>query len=195
MDDNLERVQQLARDAAEGSREAFGELVKLYSARILAFCRSRSREAADDLAQEVFVTAYRRFGSFNPERPFGPWLFTVARNVAIDLSRRRTLPVAAGEHEAVDRRSPAERASAVDAERRVWQMARATLSVRQLEVLRLRAGAGLSVAETAAAAGLSHTAVKVILFRARKALIEAGADLPLREGVSSTAPAVGRGCL
>ncbi len=195
MHDTDERVPQLAREASEGSREAFGALVRIYGARMLAFCRSRSREAADDLAQEVFVTAYRRFASFNPDRPFGPWLFTVARNVAIDRSRRRSLPLAQGESVAVDCCSPAERASTADAERRVWKIARETLSARQLEVLRLRAGDGLSVAEAAAAAGLSQTSVKVILFRARKALIAAGADLPLREGVSNTAPAVERGFL
>ena len=195
MADDKDREAQLAREAAAGSVEAFDGLVRIFGARIMAFCRSRSAFAAEDLAQEVFVTAYRRLSGYNPARPFGPWLFSVARSVSIDVARRRTLPASGEEVEQVDNRTPAEQASSSDAERAVWKIARKTLSRRQLEVLRLRAATGLSVEETAAATGLSKTAVKVILFRARKALVAAGADQPLREGLAAGTPAVERGYL
>jgi RNA polymerase sigma-70 factor (ECF subfamily) len=189
-----DRTQRFAQEASAGSIEAFDELVRIFSARILSFCRSKSAGAAEDLAQEVFVTAFRRLRSYDPARPFGPWLFAVARRVAIDVSRRRSLPGADDEVEPADNRTPAEAASVADAEFAVWKVARSTLPARQLQVLKLRAGAGLSIAETAAAVGLSQTHVKVLLFRARRTLIAAGADQPLREGISA-APAVERGYL
>ena len=188
MSDN---VQQLAQEASAGSIRAFDELVRIFSARILAFSRSKSAYASADLAQEIFITAFRRLKSYNSSRPFGPWLFAVARSVAIDVSRRRTLP-SAGEDcvDQVDNQSPADRLCASDAENAVWRIARSTLTPRQLQVLEMRAGAGLSVAETAAALGITQAAVKVILFRARRSLVAVGADQPLREGLAATASAV-----
>jgi len=189
-----EHVQQLAREASAGSIKAFDELVSIFSARIFAFCRSKSANSAGDLAQEIFVTAFRRLNGYNCSRPFGPWLFSVARSVAIDVSRRRILPCAEDGSEPVYNKTPADEVSSIDAERAVWNIARNTLTERQLQVLEMRAGAGLSIAETAAATGLTQAAVKVILFRARRALILAGADQPLRQGLSTaSSTAVERG--
>ena len=189
-------VQHLAREASAGSTRAFDELVRIFSARILAYCRSKSAYAAGDLAQEVFVTAFRRLKSYNASRPFGPWIFAVARSVAIDVSRRRSLPRAEEGIEPVENVTPADEVSSSDAEKAVWKIARKTLTERQLQVLELRAGAGLSVAETAAATGLTQASVKVILFRARRTLLAAGADQPLREGLSTAASTVvERGCI
>lgn len=192
-----DEVQQLAQDASAGSVKAFDELVRIFSVRILAFCRSKSAYASADLAQEVFITAFRRLSSYNPSRPFGPWLFAVARSVAIDVSRRRSLPSTKGDGvEPVDNESPADKLCASDAAAAVWKVSRETLTVRQFQVLEMRAGAGLSVAETATALGLTRSAVKVILFRARRALVAVGADRPLREGLATTATAaVERGYL
>jgi RNA polymerase sigma-70 factor (ECF subfamily) len=176
-----ERVQQFSREAAAGSLQAFDELVRLYSGRIMTFCRGKSARGAEDLAQEVFVTAYRRLKSYNPSRPFGPWLFAVARRVAIDVSRRRVLITSDKTCDAPGSTpSPAEALSALDAENEVWMIARRTLTERQFQALELKAGAGLSIAETAAAMGLTQSHVKVLLFRARKSLIAVNADAPLR---------------
>jgi len=176
-----ERAQKFAREAAAGSLQAFDELVRLYSARVMTFCRGKSMHGAEDLAQEVFITAYRRLKSYNPSRPFGPWLFTVARRVAIDVSRRRVLITTDQACDAAGSSlSPAEVLTAQDAENNVWLIARKSLPQRQLQALELKAGAGLSIAETAAAMGLTQSHVKVLLFRARKALVAANADAPLR---------------
>jgi len=192
---DADRVQRLALQASQGSSDAYGELVRCYSGRILAFCRGKAPGQAEDLAQEIFVTAYRRFGTYDPSRPFGAWLFAVARSVAIDLSRRRVLPTVEAELDAVDNMTPAEELSISDAEELFWRMACTILTSRQLEVLRLRTCAGLSVEETAAATDLSKAAVKIILFRARKALIASGADLPLRESSGGITPVAKKGYL
>ena len=176
-----ERAQQFACEAAAGSVQAFNELVRLYSARIMIFARGKSAHGAEDLAQEIFVTSFRRLKSYKPSRPFGPWLFAVARRVAIDVSRRRVLITSDKISDiAGSTLSPAEEVSVRDAENEIWLSARRVLSERQFQVLELKAGAGLSVAETAAAMGLTQSYVKVLLFRARKALIAVSADAPLR---------------
>lgn len=43
--------------------------------------------AVDDVIQEVFLAAYRRFDTYDPRRPFKPWLFGIALNV-VRMARR-----------------------------------------------------------------------------------------------------------
>ncbi len=180
-----------ARAAADGSTDAFGELVRRHGGRIFAYCQRRARDpaAAEDLAQQVFLAAFRRIGGYDPTRPFLPWLYTVARCVAIDESRRaRRMPWPVDvPDERVDAATPSDTMSAREAEQGLWARARRTLSTRQFEALELRVRADLDIAAIAAAMGLTPTHVKVLLFRARRALIEAGADAELRESVAGRA--------
>lgn len=184
----MDPIQQYAQEAAAGSLEAFDQLVRHFSRPMLTFCRSKSPGAVEDLAQEVFVTAFRRLGSYDSTRPFGPWLFAVARRVAIDASRRRKPVEPHGLIEEVaDTASPAEDAAVADSENAIWNVARQSLPQLQFNALELRAAAGLTVAETASAMGLTQTYVKVLLFRARRTLVALGADVPLREGAAAAA--------
>src|SRR5262249_54367039 len=50
---------------------------------------SRDRELARDLAQETFLRVYERLDQFDPSRRFGPWLFRIGVNLALDYMRRR----------------------------------------------------------------------------------------------------------
>ena len=58
-----------------------------------------SRDAADDVFQETFIQIHRSAASFDPDRVFRPWLFTIAANKARDhlrkQARRRTLDLSA----------------------------------------------------------------------------------------------------
>jgi RNA polymerase sigma-70 factor, ECF subfamily len=47
--------------------------------------------AAEDIAQEAFVSAVRRLDGFDRRRPFGPWLHRIVVNRAIDWTRARAL--------------------------------------------------------------------------------------------------------
>src|SRR5215218_5280153 len=47
--------------------------------------------AAEDIAQEAFLSAIRALDSFDRRRPFGPWLHRIAVNRAIDFARSRSL--------------------------------------------------------------------------------------------------------
>src|SRR5947207_8762407 len=53
--------------------------------------------AAEDIAQEAFVSAVRALDSFDRRRPFGPWLHRIVVNRAIDWTRARSLRREVGE--------------------------------------------------------------------------------------------------
>ena len=88
---NGPRDEALAARAAAGDRAAFDALVARYGARVHGLAlRTLGRPAdAEDLAQEVFLKAYRHLHRYDPERPFAPWLYRLAANLA--LSRARSL--------------------------------------------------------------------------------------------------------
>jgi RNA polymerase sigma-70 factor (ECF subfamily) len=57
---------------------------------------------AEDAAQETFLRAWRAASSYDPNRPLGPWLFTIARRTAIDVLRREARPTQGGHVEEQD---------------------------------------------------------------------------------------------
>ena len=81
----------LVEAALAGSPEAFGALVDRYRAPVvrLAYRLTRDADEAKDIAQDVFLRAFRRLDDFRPERPFARWLFVIARNASLDAIRRR----------------------------------------------------------------------------------------------------------
>ncbi|MGE0708373.1 MAG: sigma-70 family RNA polymerase sigma factor [Planctomycetota bacterium] len=81
----------LVTQAQEGSREAFGALVERYQERVLnlVYRRLDDRELALDVAQEVFIKAYRGLSRFRADSKFYTWLFRIACNEATSAHRRR----------------------------------------------------------------------------------------------------------
>ena len=73
---------QLVRLAQEGSPAAFEELVAKYQSKVFSMALSftRNREAADDLAQEVFLKAYLALPRFHGKSEFGTWLYRISIN-------------------------------------------------------------------------------------------------------------------
>jgi RNA polymerase sigma-70 factor (ECF subfamily) len=78
-----------------GDRQAFAALVERHQARILALLERLTgcREQARDLAQETFVSAYRKLATFEQRSAFATWLYRIACNHAAAAGRRRR-PVA-----------------------------------------------------------------------------------------------------
>ncbi len=87
----------------DGDRTAFAELVTRHERRIYGLCLRvlGNREDAEDAAQETFIAALRRAGTFRREAAFSTWLFRIAVNAATDQGRRRgrarTVPLEAEE--------------------------------------------------------------------------------------------------
>lgn len=91
---------QLVTDAAKGDLASFEQLVGIHESGIRAFFRVRLFDwsAADDLAQDVFVTAFQRIATFRGESTFGAWIRGIAANHLRNYVRkRRDEPVGGGE--------------------------------------------------------------------------------------------------
>ncbi|HSA95198.1 MAG TPA: sigma-70 family RNA polymerase sigma factor [Acidobacteriota bacterium] len=82
---------QLVRLAQEGSPEAFEELVRKFQPKVFSMALSftRNREAADDLAQEVFLKAYLALPRFHGRSEFGTWLYRISVNHIKDYLRKK----------------------------------------------------------------------------------------------------------
>lgn len=83
--------QELVRLAQGGDLDAFGELVERNRRAVFraALAAVGSPAEADDVAQEAFITAYRKLGSFRGESQFRTWLLSITWRKAID--RRSSL--------------------------------------------------------------------------------------------------------
>lgn len=106
-----QEVARLVTAAKAGDKKAFGRLVEAYQDRIYGYLSRMlsDPDEAEDVAQEVFLRAYRSLGKFRGASSFHTWLYRIASNLAIDVARRRKrqdgavysldAPVEAGENE------------------------------------------------------------------------------------------------
>jgi RNA polymerase sigma-70 factor (ECF subfamily) len=74
--------------AAQGDTAAFERLYRAHLPRVYSLAaRMAGRDAADELAQDVFVRAWQKLGSFRGEASFATWLHRLAVNVIIERYR------------------------------------------------------------------------------------------------------------
>ena len=135
-----------------------------------AFYRRRVRNAAEDvedLVQETLIAIHTRRGTYDPERPFGVWLFAIARYKMIDHFRRRRQNCAIEDVEDLLVSEGFENASLsrMDVDRLLD-----TLPRKQADAIRDTRLAGLSITEAANSAGIGESDVKVSVHRGLKAL-------------------------
>jgi RNA polymerase sigma-70 factor (ECF subfamily) len=73
--------------------ELLDELIELYQHRLMRYLLflTGKREVAEDLFQETWMRVLLRGAQYNGKARFDTWLFTIARNLVIDLSRKRTM--------------------------------------------------------------------------------------------------------
>ena len=92
----------LSRRAAGGDHAAFAMLVEKHEAPLRSFlARAIGRDAADDIAQEAFIKAWRAAGQFDGRSRYSTWLTRIAWRCRIDALRRQR-PVTAEEHELIE---------------------------------------------------------------------------------------------
>jgi RNA polymerase sigma-70 factor (ECF subfamily) len=100
----------LARAAQTGSTDALERLFRRHWPRChrAAYLIVHDAAAAEDIAQEAFLSAVRALDRFDRRRPFAPWLHRIVVNRAIDWARARALrrEVAAQEHVAAEQADP-----------------------------------------------------------------------------------------
>ena len=79
--------------AKAGDKNAFSDLVRIYLKRAYraAYVWLRDIEEATDLCQEAFFRAYRSISSFDQDRPFYPWVYTILKNLYVNKVRHESL--------------------------------------------------------------------------------------------------------
>lgn len=94
-----------------GEREAFTALMQRYGNELLHFLQRflGSRAAADDVFQETFLQVHLSADTFDTERRFKPWLFTIAANKARDYYRKQNRNAAASLSASIDSKGEGER--------------------------------------------------------------------------------------
>jgi RNA polymerase sigma-70 factor (ECF subfamily) len=85
--------EQLVERALAGSEEGFRGLVERYQRAVynLLVRTVRNPSVAEELAQETFLRAFSHLRTYDPAFKFGSWLLRIARNLAIDAYRRRSI--------------------------------------------------------------------------------------------------------
>ena len=186
MTDEIERVHR----ARQGDREAFGDLVRLYQARLRAYVARYVPRPDDvfDIVQDAFLDALEHLDRFDPSREFGPWLRTICRNRM--LNHFRSCRTARGAAAAlVDRaleesRGPMEDDLEATGERlKALQRCMSRLEPAQRELLDLRYRRGVPLAEAARRLGRSAAALAMALLRVRAALQKC-----MERGMEATGP-------
>jgi RNA polymerase sigma-70 factor, ECF subfamily len=159
--------------ATRGDPSAFDALVRrhLPGALVAAERLLGDRADAEDLVQDAFLRALDRLPLLDPGRPFGPWFFTLLRNLGINQLRARR--VRHTEPELLDATSPdarpdeeMERAEV----RERFDAALAALTPRQREIVMLFEVEGWKGAEIAEHLGLTPENVRWHLHQAKKSL-------------------------
>ena len=179
----LEDVQ-IVRQVLRGKREAFTLLVERYQKPIFNYIYRYygNYEHAQELTQETFLRCYQFLKSYDPERKFSTWLYTVAKNLCIDeLKKQRSAHEVPLEDvlPAVDARDAA---GATDNNQQM-ECIRNEENFKLLEalqelpavartVLLLHYFQGLSYQEIGETLGLPVSTVKIRIFRAKKILLE-----------------------
>ncbi len=176
--------------ARAGAEDAYFELVRRYQRPLFGLVARMVRDAAlaEDLAQEIFVKAFRSLDAYDPQRKFSSWLFKIAHNATIDQLRKRgldTQPLETGEEgEDEPLRTLADPGAVSPAQRHErFEMAQALeAAMRRLrpdyrEIVVLRFQEGLAYEEIAEATGLPLGTVKTHIHRARKELADILASL------------------
>lgn len=164
------------RRAQAGDPEAFEQLVRGVQRPIYGLCLRllRNEAEATEVAQEAFLRAWQNMGRFDASRPFDLWVLAIARNLCLDLLRRRTrLKTEDVEDHAQVLASPdasLEEHAIARQERKSLEDAMATLSADDREVLALYYVQKRTTKDIAQVMGVAPGTIMARLFRAREKL-------------------------
>jgi len=181
----LEEVQRenlaIAKGLKRNDPELLDQLIETYQHRLLRYLLflTGKREVAEDLFQETWMRVLLRGAQYNGKARFDTWLFTIARNLVIDLSRKRQMASLdemseAGEDErpfevAIDGPSPFEQ-FATREDRAEVAAVLLKLEPNYREVLMLRFHEEMSLEEIASVTRAPLSTVKSRLYRGLAAL-------------------------
>ena len=181
----LEEIQRenlaIAKGLKRNDPELLDQLIETYQHRLLRYLLflTGKREVAEDLFQETWMRVLLRGAQYNGKARFDTWLFTIARNLVIDLSRKRQMASLgemseAGEDErpfevAIDGPSPFEQFATREDRAEVAEVL-LRLEPNYREVLTLRFHEEMSLEEIASVTRAPLSTVKSRLYRGLAAL-------------------------
>ena len=164
-----------------GDNRSYDYLVSKYMKRVVSIAWGIVRNAhdAEDLAQEAFVKAFQTIGRFKTGEPFGPWIYRIVTNLALDVVKRRQR----FRHEELSDAQPADRRDRADLPAVTGELGRRideaieSLPEMQRIVARLYLVEQFDHAEIAAMTRLSEGTIRSHLSLARGKLKARLADL------------------
>ena len=183
----------LAQRVKQGCRDSFALLDRRIRPRLihLLSIRLANHTDAEDVAQQTMLRVFEKIQQYDDRRRFRSWVFTIAMRLAIDYQRgQRDQPIRPEDSlmQIVDPSPrPDQQAVATEERNGLWTLVGRVLRPEQHTALWLFYGEQQSAAEIAATMQRSVIAVRVSLYRARKALLphlEDYADLADVDGVA-----------
>ena len=173
------RLAGLMRSAQDGDGEAYAVLLSEAAglARIAIRERLRGLPAQDveDLVQDILLSVHRARATFDPNRPFSPWLMAIARHRIADSARRYARRTREAMIESAEMLAGEDADGAIPRDHDMPALARAMASLpdRQRQAIELVKLREMSLQEAAAVTGTSTGAVKVAVHRGIGALRKA----------------------
>ncbi|QEC45505.1 RNA polymerase sigma factor [Pseudobacter ginsenosidimutans] len=162
----------------QGEKTLFAELVKKYQNFVFTIAGryASNREDAEEIAQDVFVKAYKNLADFRGDAKFSTWLYTITSTTCISFLRKKKLAVHSLDQEHVfelaDRQDSGFRANQVEQKSRSNMVNQAIqlLSPDDAKIITLFYKGEQSLEEIGSIMGIDPNTVKVKLHRARQRL-------------------------
>jgi RNA polymerase sigma-70 factor, ECF subfamily len=160
----------------KGNTEAFGEIVEKYQGPIFGYIRkmiNQAPEEAEDLSQEVLISAYENINGFEKGRKFSSWIYRIAHNKAIDYFKKRkvkTSQIEDMEELLMDNKELIEDLEIKKEEVKKLRMAVEKLELNYREIIVLNYFEEKSYEEISDILKIPVNNVGVLLYRARKML-------------------------
>jgi len=164
----------------QGDQQAYAELVKRYQNFVFTICMryTSSREDAEEIAQDIFVKAYRNLADFRGDAKFSTWLYTIVNTSCITFLRKKKLDTNSLDDERVfaraDNIDSGMRANLVEQKSKIAMVNKAItlLSSDDAKIITLFYKGEQSLEEIGTILGIEPNTVKVKLHRARQRLKE-----------------------
>jgi RNA polymerase sigma factor (sigma-70 family) len=162
----------------QGNKQAYAELVKRYQNFVFTICLryTSNREDAEEIAQDIFVKAYRCLSDFRGESKFSTWLYTIVNTSCITFLRKKKLHTHSLDDEKIfsvaDNIDGGMRANLVEQKSKVVMVNQAIqlLSADDARIITLFYKGEQSLDEIGTIMGMEPNTIKVKLHRARTRL-------------------------
>ena len=163
-----------------GDQQAYAGLVSRYQSYVftLALRIVKSREDAEEVAQDSFIKAYKYLADFKGASKFSTWLYTIVNNTAISFLRKKKVEIHSLDNEKVfevaDSKESGMGANMIEQKSKMAMVNQAIsmLNPDDAQIITLFYKAEQSLDETAQILGIEINAAKVRLYRARTRLKE-----------------------